>query len=180
MAPQRAGQKRKVVEVPRPEPEKQWEEEDEEELDDELDGALIDDGDSEDESEEEEDDDDDEDEDDVEDEDEELDSDEIPSSEDEEDVRQQLRDLKTSTNTKRASTPPEKLVGSDTGRDISAISPETPLHPLQEDDEDKPNYRIDTDANGNPRYVYGEIDPAYDSDDSEAPATTNTIGNIPL
>ncbi|GAB1734229.1 hypothetical protein NU195Hw_g9245t1 [Hortaea werneckii] len=180
MAPQRAGQKRKVVEVPRPEPEKQWEQEDEEELDDELDGALIDDGDSEDESEEEIDEDD-EDED-VDDEDEELDSDEIPSSEDEEDVRQQLRDLKTTsnTNTKRASTPPEKLVGSDTGRDISAISPETPVHPLQEDDDDKPNYRIDTDANGNPRYVYGEIDPAYDSDDSEAPATTNTIGNIPL
>ncbi|KAI6878864.1 hypothetical protein KC318_g17238, partial [Hortaea werneckii] len=132
MAPQRAGQKRKVVEVPRPEPEKQKGEEDEEELDDELDGALVDDGDSEDESEEEEDDD--------EDEDEELDSDEIPSSEDEEDVRQQLRDLKTgsNTNTKRASTPPEKLVGSDTGRDISAISPDTPVHPLQEDDEDKP------------------------------------------
>ncbi|KAI6906937.1 hypothetical protein KC318_g14079, partial [Hortaea werneckii] len=140
MAPQRAGQKRKVVEVPRPEPEKQKEEEEEEEeLDDELDGALIDDGDSENESEEEVDDDDDDDDVD-EDEDEELDSDEIPSSEDEEDVRQQLRDLKTGSNTnpKRASTPPEKLVGSDTGRDISAISPDTPVHPLQEDDEDKP------------------------------------------
>ena len=37
-----------------------------------------------------------------------------------------------------------------------------------------------TDANGNPRYLYDEIDPVYDSDDSEAPATNNTIGNIPL
>lgn len=36
------------------------------------------------------------------------------------------------------------------------------------------------DANGNPRYVYRDIDPAYDSDDSDAPQTTNTIGNIPL
>ena len=42
------------------------------------------------------------------------------------------------------------------------------------------NYRIAQDANGNIRHVYNEIDPVYDSDDSEAPATSNTIGNIPL
>lgn len=42
------------------------------------------------------------------------------------------------------------------------------------------NYQIAEDANGNSRYVYNEIDPVYDSDDSDAPATTNTIGNIPL
>lgn len=36
------------------------------------------------------------------------------------------------------------------------------------------------DANGNQRFIYAEIDPVYDSDDSEAPPTTNTIGNIPL
>jgi ribosome biogenesis protein ERB1 len=47
-------------------------------------------------------------------------------------------------------------------------------------EEDKPNYTITTDANGGERYVYGEIDPVYDSDDSDAPGTTNTIGNIPL
>ena len=41
-------------------------------------------------------------------------------------------------------------------------------------------FEITEDANGNPRYVYKEIDPVYDSDDSEAPATTNTIGDIPL
>lgn len=42
------------------------------------------------------------------------------------------------------------------------------------------NYKITEDANGNPRYIYTEIDPVYDSDDSDAPAAQNTIGNIPL
>ena len=42
------------------------------------------------------------------------------------------------------------------------------------------NYKVATDANGNPRYIYEEIDPSYDSDDSDAPAQANTIGNIPL
>jgi ribosome biogenesis protein ERB1 len=51
---------------------------------------------------------------------------------------------------------------------------------LDADDEDKPNYTVTTDANGGLRYVYDEIDPVYDSDDSDAAATTNTIGNIPL
>lgn len=41
-------------------------------------------------------------------------------------------------------------------------------------------YRVVHDANGNARHIYNEIDPVYDSDDSEAPATSNTIGNIPL
>ncbi|RDW75054.1 ribosome biogenesis protein ERB1 [Coleophoma cylindrospora] len=50
---------------------------------------------------------------------------------------------------------------------------------LQEDD-DKPNYTVTTDANGGERYVYDEINPVYDSDDSDAAAATNTIGNIPL
>ncbi|RKF62499.1 Ribosome biogenesis protein erb1 [Erysiphe neolycopersici] len=49
-----------------------------------------------------------------------------------------------------------------------------------EDDEDKPNYVVTKDANGRERYVYNEIEPGYDSDDSDAPVTTNTIGNIPL
>ena len=42
------------------------------------------------------------------------------------------------------------------------------------------NYKITEDANGNPRYIYNEIDPLYDTDDSDAPAIQNTIGNIPL
>ena len=52
--------------------------------------------------------------------------------------------------------------------------------PLQEENEDKPNYTVTTDANGGVRYVYKEIDPVYDSDDSDAQAPANTIGNIPL
>lgn len=52
-------------------------------------------------------------------------------------------------------------------------------NPLDED-EDKPNYTVTTDANGGVRYVYEEINPVYDSDDSDAPAAANTIGNIPL
>lgn len=55
----------------------------------------------------------------------------------------------------------------------------TDIHPAS-DDEDKPNYTIETDANGGTRYVYEEINPVYDSDDSDAPITTNTIGDIPL
>jgi ribosome biogenesis protein ERB1 len=50
----------------------------------------------------------------------------------------------------------------------------------EEDDDDKPNYRIVKDANGNERYEYEEIDPVYDSDDSDAQGPINTIGNIPL
>ena len=42
------------------------------------------------------------------------------------------------------------------------------------------NHKITEDANGNPRYIYNEIDPVYDTDDSDAPATQNTIGKIPL
>jgi ribosome biogenesis protein ERB1 len=49
-----------------------------------------------------------------------------------------------------------------------------------EEDDDKQNYTVTTDANGGERYIYEEIDPVYDSDDSDAPITTNTIGNIPL
>ncbi|KAL8984559.1 MAG: hypothetical protein Q9205_001512 [Flavoplaca limonia] len=49
-----------------------------------------------------------------------------------------------------------------------------------EDTELPPNHTVTEDANGNPRYIYQDIDPVYASDDSEAPETTNTIGNIPL
>ena len=53
--------------------------------------------------------------------------------------------------------------------------------PTTGDKEDAPaNYKVTEDANGNPRYIYAEIDTVYDTEDSEAPATQNTIGNIPL
>ncbi|KAI9779344.1 MAG: Ribosome biogenesis protein erb1 [Geoglossum umbratile] len=48
------------------------------------------------------------------------------------------------------------------------------------EEDDKPNYTVTSDANGNPRYIYREIDPVYDSDDTDAQETTNTIGNIPF
>ena len=51
----------------------------------------------------------------------------------------------------------------------------------KEVEEDKgPNHVVEEDANGNLRYVYKDIDPVYDSDDSDAPAIANTIGSIPL
>ena len=60
-------------------------------------------------------------------------------------------------------------------------SDEVPTETEKEDiNEESTNFRVTKDANGNPRYIYNAIDPVYDSDDSEAPATANTIGNIPL
>lgn len=50
----------------------------------------------------------------------------------------------------------------------------------EEEGDEAPNYTVTTDANGNPRYIYSDIDAVYDSDDSDAPETTNTIGDIPL
>ncbi|KAL1625235.1 Ribosome biogenesis protein erb1 [Diplodia seriata] len=112
-----------------------------------------------------------------EDEDEEIGSDEIPSSEeDEEDIRDQIRNLKSkgqpgndlSTRTDNASD------GEEDTRMRSA-SPEYGFQKLEK------NYKVTTDANGNPRYVYQEIDAGYDTDDSDAPAgQKNTIGDIPL
>ena len=59
-----------------------------------------------------------------------------------------------------------------------AEEPTAKLAPIDRDD--APKYRVETDANGGERYVYDEIEPGYDSDDSDAPVTANTIGNIPL
>lgn len=42
------------------------------------------------------------------------------------------------------------------------------------------NFKVVKDANGNERYEYAEVDPVYDSDDSDAQDQPNTIGNIPL
>lgn len=50
----------------------------------------------------------------------------------------------------------------------------------QDDDEDRPNYTVVTDVDGHERYVYDEIVPVYDSDDSDAVEPANTIGNISL
>jgi ribosome biogenesis protein ERB1 len=90
---------------------------------------------------------------------------------DEENIRKQIRDLSTSDG-------PLK-------RKTAGLTHETDLDTgangeLEEQDEDlKPNYTVTTDAHGNTRYIYKEIDPVYESDDSDVEAT-NTIGNIDL
>ncbi|PGH19142.1 ribosome biogenesis protein ERB1 [Polytolypa hystricis UAMH7299] len=53
-------------------------------------------------------------------------------------------------------------------------------HDGDSDGDDQPNYQITKDANGNPRYVYDEINPDDNSDYSDVEATANTIGDIPL
>jgi ribosome biogenesis protein ERB1 len=93
----------------------------------------------------------------------------------EEGIREQMRRLDTRDTTAR-------LSGTDHALDLDLDSRPRVHGELdeQEDESLKPNYTVTTDANGNPRYLYKEIDPVYDSDDSDAPETTNTIGNIPL
>ncbi|KAH7310400.1 NUC169 domain-containing protein [Stachybotrys elegans] len=53
-------------------------------------------------------------------------------------------------------------------------------HDDDEKDGEKINYRVVRDANGGERYEYDEVNPVYDSDDSDAQEGANTIGNIPL
>ena len=52
--------------------------------------------------------------------------------------------------------------------------------PALDADNSEPNYRVVKDANGGERYEYAEVDPVYDSDDSDAQGPVNTIGDIPL
>ncbi|KAA8636029.1 hypothetical protein SMACR_04598 [Sordaria macrospora] len=59
--------------------------------------------------------------------------------------------------------------------EIPGVDPKRP-----EKDDGEKNYRVEKDANGNERYVYDEIDPVYDSDDSDAQEAPNTIGDIPM
>ncbi|KAL4930066.1 ribosome biogenesis protein ERB1 [Aspergillus undulatus] len=47
-------------------------------------------------------------------------------------------------------------------------------------EEERSNYRIEKDANGNDRYIYDEINPDDNSDYSDVDEDANTIGNIPL
>ena len=91
--------------------------------------------------------------------------------EDEDDIREQMRNLKTTDG------PLKRKPGQQTHEmDLDAVAGGD----LDDDDEDlKPNYTVQTDANGNTRYIYKEIDPVYESDDSDA-EQTNTIGNIDL
>jgi ribosome biogenesis protein ERB1 len=94
----------------------------------------------------------------------------------EEDVREQLRALRTEDSS-----------------DLLRVNGETGLGTLKQNEEEEEdlapwrsiddletNYTVTTDANGDPRYIYKEIDPIYESDDSDAKGGDNTIGDIPL
>lgn len=59
---------------------------------------------------------------------------------------------------------------------VPGLDPEN----MGDGDNDLRNYRIETDANGNEKYIYDEIDPVYDSDDTDANEPANTIGNIDM
>ncbi|KAL1964316.1 hypothetical protein VTN77DRAFT_7136 [Rasamsonia byssochlamydoides] len=96
------------------------------------------------------------------DDDDELDSDEIPSEE-EEDEQDGLK----RKNGKSAS-------------NVDLRDNDGDQQDESDDSDDVPNYRIEKDANGNDRYVYDEINPDDNSDYSEFDENANTIGNIPL
>ena len=75
----------------------------------------------------------------------------------------------------------DEVPSEDEGGEKRRVLKENGLATAEGSEEENPvNYKITEDANGNPRYVYDEIEPGYASDDSDAPATANTIGNIPL
>ncbi|KAK4993842.1 Ribosome biogenesis protein erb1 [Elasticomyces elasticus] len=108
----------------------------------------------------------------------ELGSDEIPSEDDEDGIRKQLRNLKTGDGSNG-----DLMHTNGDGRRVRSTSPSLPSVSAERErspEDDSANYTIEKDANGNTRYMYRPIDPVYDSDDSDAPATTNTIGDIPL
>ncbi|ORY15540.1 ribosome biogenesis protein ERB1 [Clohesyomyces aquaticus] len=116
---------------------------------------------------------------DEEDDDDDDDDDDMESTEDpsdgEEDIREQMRKLKTNDNPLRKKTSQQSHE-----LDLAAQNGIDNELDEEEDDDLKPNYTVTTDAHGNTRYIYKEIDPVYDSDESDAPEATNTIGNIPL
>ncbi|KAI1333102.1 BOP1NT domain-containing protein [Xylariaceae sp. FL0255] len=74
----------------------------------------------------------------------------------------------------------DELLSDDIPSDDEELEEKTNGIDLNQDNDNEPNYRIEKDANGNDRYVYDEIDPVYDSDDTDAQEPVNTIGNIPL
>ena len=86
--------------------------------------------------------------------------------------------LRTSEDSGRSSTRSETLTDTKAVRNSKDIArEESPGRKFG--DHQLRTYREVEDANGNPRFVYDEIEPGYDSDDS-ARVTTNTIGDIPL
>lgn len=75
----------------------------------------------------------------------------------------------------------DELESDDIPTDDEELEKKQLANGAESDQEDiGPHYRIETDANGGTRYVYDDVDPVYDSDDSDAQEPANTIGNIPL
>ncbi|EAT85459.2 hypothetical protein SNOG_06808 [Parastagonospora nodorum SN15] len=97
--------------------------------------------------------------------------DEEDSGDEAEEIRKQMRNLNTSGGSQQRKTRQPAHERLDDGADGELEG--------EEDESLKPNYTVTTDAHGQVRYLYKEIDPVYESDDSDAEAT-NTIGNIPL
>jgi ribosome biogenesis protein ERB1 len=89
------------------------------------------------------------------------------SDDEDEDIREQIRALKTANDDE----------GGQNQKDDNMNQDESVTKRM---DDLELNYTVTTDANGNPRYVYKEIEPVYDSDDTDTQDPTNTIGNIPL
>jgi ribosome biogenesis protein ERB1 len=104
---------------------------------------------------------------------EDLDSDEVPTD-GEEEIREQIRNLSTTDG------PLKKKTSTVTHENRIEMDEDVEENGAEEDESLRPNFTVTTDANGNTRYIYQEIDPVYESDESDAPETTNTIGNIPL
>ncbi|KZZ96160.1 eukaryotic ribosome biogenesis protein 1 [Moelleriella libera RCEF 2490] len=66
---------------------------------------------------------------------------------------------------------------------VSAALNSVPIQADQDlviETEPESRYRVLRDDRGQERYEYDEIDPVYDSDDTDAQEPANTIGNIPL
>lgn len=128
------------------------------------------------------------DEDEEDDEDEELDSDEVPLEGEEGKIRQQMRNLNTSDDSlgRNQSQSHQNGINHVNGHQEELADQSLRIEDYSKgketfDEENlRPNYTVTIDANGNTRYIYKEIDPVYESDDSDAPAATNTIGNIPF
>ncbi|KIH94929.1 ribosome biogenesis protein ERB1 [Sporothrix brasiliensis 5110] len=109
-----------------------------------------------------------------------LDSDDVPSEGEDDEESRELAKLTLNNGTDGAEdeqSEEDENEDEDEDEDEEELE-EDPDHD-DDDDADKPNYRVTTDANGGVRYIYDEIDPVYDSDDSDK-EESNTIGNIPL
>ncbi|EEH36039.1 eukaryotic ribosome biogenesis protein [Paracoccidioides lutzii Pb01] len=116
-------------------------------------------------------------------------ADDLNSDDDEEEEEEEEEDEDEINSDEVPSDIEPKVVGKKSGPggevDIIVRGDDTASDDDDDDDDDfesddRPNYRVVKDANGNERYVYDEINPDDNSDYSETDENANTIGNIPL